>query len=105
MNKIPHDWERAVDRFADAMKSKLALHAAKGDWRHTPTHKIFEKLREEVVELEISLSPPVNAVEVLLEAADVALCAMMIADNKMGNPRPKELKERTEADTLCVEGR
>lgn len=92
MKTYPEDWDRAIDRFANAMRTKIAIHADKGDWRHVPVRAILDKLHEELDELKRAVDSG-NSVEVTLEAADLAICAMMIDDIMNGSPRPEEMRE------------
>lgn len=92
MKNYPNDWNKVVDRFADALKSRLAANVHKGDWRDVSIKTLLEKLSEESSELVDAVGLD-NAMEVLLEAADVAVCAMMIADIYMGSPRPSLIPE------------
>lgn len=87
--------------FRETMRKKLvpALHA-KGHWRKATVEGIVRQLGEEVAEL-------INAVhmskydsdDVLDEAADVAICAMFLADMVGNLPEriesPSEIGERT----------
>lgn len=77
--------------FACAMEHKLSLNRRKGDsagWRRSGAHALQDRLDDEVEELAEALAnygPKAimcdsNRLHVLLEAADVANFAMMIAD-------------------------
>ena len=93
MNIVDSDQLDVLKTFRDAMHSKLAHHASKGDWKDVPISALLRKLAEEVDELKGAIDMD-NRVEVLLEAADVALTAMMIADIMLGSPRPVEGRSR-----------
>lgn len=97
MRQVHKDQIDAVKTFADAMVSKLAVHAAKGDWRHVPVSALFSKFQDEVEEFKAALAHG-NRVEILLEGADVANCIMMICDIVLGSPRPQEERERKDED-------
>lgn len=66
--------------FAQYMEHKLKLNDHKGGWEQTSIPVLFKRLREELHELEqaISTEPELN---IMMEAADVANFAMMIAWN------------------------
>lgn len=66
--------------FAQYMEHKLKLNDHKGGWEETSLSKLFELLRRELDELEqaIGSEPELN---IMMEAADVANFAMMIAWN------------------------
>lgn len=104
MNKIPKDQELAVDRFAHAMKTKLAIHVGKGDWSDVSFHTLMDKAMEELKELAIAHASG-NTSEVMLEAADVALSVMMAADVANGCPRPNELRQLRLEVQAAKEGR
>lgn len=95
MKVIDPDQLDVLKTFRDAMESKLAYHQAKGDWKHVPVSALLEKLDEERLELRRAIEQG-NRVEVLLEAADVALTSMMIADIMLGSPRPIAAREQEE---------
>lgn len=75
--------DRIVDRLSAMMKTKLNMKAGQNTrhWRHCSHEELLVRLREEVVELEKSLTGAIWTEDVLSEAADVANFAAMIADN------------------------
>jgi len=96
MSDLRKDLHPAVIAMANAMQEKLEANAEKKGWPSEGgkrgwkppfcTHQfLLSKLREEVEELHIAVMlhraehAPLS--DVLLEAADVANIAMMIADN------------------------
>lgn len=70
----------AVLWFAEQMQKKLILNDHKGGWKRCYHRYLFERLKQEVSELEQALDATDNQDEVIMEAADVANLAMMIAD-------------------------
>ena len=70
----------------------MARNTHNGDWRDVPIGDLLSKMDEELEELREAVARG-NSVEVLLEAADVAVCAMMIMDQHLGSPRPAEMQE------------
>lgn len=71
--------ELPIKRFTDAMRYKLKVNAKKGRWEDLTPEKALALLKREVEELEEAIKHG-NIVEVMLEGADVANFAMMIAD-------------------------
>lgn len=71
-------YEHDIRRFVDAMKYKLRKNAHKGRWESYDHDKALALLEKEVDELREALREG-NMVEIMLEAADVANFAMMIA--------------------------
>lgn len=71
-------YEHDIRRFVDAMKYKLRKNAHKGRWESYDHDKALVLLEREVDELREALREG-NMVEIMLEAADVANFAMMIA--------------------------
>jgi hypothetical protein len=76
-----------VQKFARIMEYKLRLNDYKGGWKDCDSFFLFDKLNEEVEELERELfvddsidDPPYDPVNVSLEAADVGNVAMMLID-------------------------
>jgi len=93
---MSRNWNPSVVAMANAMQEKLEANAEKKGWpsekgkrgwkQPNCTHQfLLGKLREEVLELQLAvmLHKAENAPlrDVMLEAADVANIAMMIADN------------------------
>jgi len=74
-----------VLRFAKVMEHKLALNRHKGDregWSSSDVFSLLDRLDEEVEELNDSIGiNSIPAAKVIVEAADVANFAMMIADH------------------------
>lgn len=87
MKQYPKDWDAVVDRFAAAIRTKLAMVAYKGDWKDVTIANLFNYGQGEMKELAGAIAMG-NATEITLEAADVAICAMMISDIANGSPRP-----------------
>jgi len=73
---------REVKTFAHAMEYKLGLNDHKGGWENLDNEELFYRLREEVDELQEAIKEG-NYINILLEAADVANYALMIAWNAM----------------------
>lgn len=71
-------YEHDIRRFVDAMKYKLRKNAHKGRWENIDHDAALALLEKEVDELREALREG-NMVEIMLEAADVANFAMMIA--------------------------
>lgn len=76
--KIRHE----IHVFSEYMEHKLALNDHKGGWELTPLPILLDKLRAEVEELAEAVEDGTN-LEKMLEAADVANFAMMIAWNSI----------------------
>lgn len=77
---IPDGMEQYTDdirRFIDAMMYKLERNRNKGRWENTSLRDAFNLLQGEVNELLDELGG--NSVKTLLEAADVANFAMIVA--------------------------
>lgn len=74
MSHYAHD----IRRFVDAMLYKLEKNAHKGKWDDLSVDRAFELLELEVAELKAEIGG--NAVKTLLESADVANFALMIAN-------------------------
>lgn len=70
----------AVLWFAEQMEAKLRENDHKGGWDACDIRYLRDRLREECVELEMSLDASTNA-NSIREAADVGNFAMMIADS------------------------
>ena len=78
---IPLDvapYREDIRRFVNAMVYKLKRNAHKGRWKDGTTKRYFELLQGEVAELSDSIDEG-NLIEQLLEAADVANMALIIA--------------------------
>ncbi len=73
-------YNKEMKIFTDAMIHKLRLNQKKGGWENKSLPELFDKLRGEITELEEAIGGG-NYIEILLEAADVANYAMMIAWN------------------------
>lgn len=69
-----------VEAFAHAMEYKLQRNDHKGGWAETPNRVLFDRLEDEVKELADALARG-NYLEIMLEAADVANFALMLAHN------------------------
>jgi len=68
-----------LQRFFDAMIYKLRRNKNKGRWEDLNLERSFELLQGEVVELDQALAEG-SSVEVLMEAADVANFALIVAN-------------------------
>lgn len=66
--------------FAGEMEKTLRDNDGKGGWGQCGHRWLFERLRQEVDELESAMATADNQAEVIKEASDVANFAMMIAD-------------------------
>lgn len=71
-----------IRRFVEAMVYKLGVHSGKGKWENQSIESRVPKLEGEVKELVEAIGRG-NMVEVLLEAADVANYALIIAAKVM----------------------
>ena len=86
-----------VNSLAIDMLFKLRQNCHKAHWNTVSNAYLFERLKEEVAELESALSG--DSEDVMLECADVANFAAMIADNSHNveciydpaNPRASEV--------------
>jgi hypothetical protein len=67
-----------IRRFVDAMLYKMAMHRNKGRWQDASLPGVMSALEGEVKELYEAIANG-NTVEVMLEAADVANYAMIVA--------------------------
>lgn len=91
----------SVVAFAEAMEGKLVANEHKGGWWNDTPIALIARLREEVDELERSLTGH-TANEVLKEAADVGNFAMMIADLVGGLKYHGAVQTSVEARTLVT---
>ena len=73
------DLKPRLKLFFEAMVYKLARNANKGRWEDLDVDSSMIRLREEVQELAEAIDTG-NGVEMLMEAADVANFAMILAD-------------------------
>lgn len=71
--------ESAIKNFVDAMVYKLAKNAHKGRWETTDLNQARMLMDKEIDELDEALALKNNTVEMLLEAADVANFALILA--------------------------
>lgn len=71
-----------VMAFARLMEAKLRANDHKGGWRYDSPGELFDRLREEVDELQDVLIGQADPAVVGDEAADVANFALMLADVK-----------------------
>lgn len=71
-------YEHDFRRFIDAMIYKLGKNVHKGRWEGMPIDKAMKLLEAEVAELHGAIASD-NMIEKLLEAADVANFAMIVA--------------------------
>ena len=68
-----------IRRFVEAMVYKLAKNAHKGKWDGKSIEESFDGLKAEVDELQVEVHGTRNMVAVMLEAADVANFALIVA--------------------------
>lgn len=68
-----------IRRFIDAMIYKLERNAHKGRWEDLSLEKAFDLLKREVCELDVEVKGDRNMVRTMLEAADVANFALIVA--------------------------
>ena len=71
------NYAHEIRRFVDAMVYKLEKNAHKGKWENLSVDEAFKLLRKEVDELQAEVGG--NTTKTLLEAADVANFALMVA--------------------------
>lgn len=76
----PREMDALVASFAETMRETMRDNAYKGGWRSNSFTDLISMLREEVDELEKSVTDRESADIVTAEAADVANVALMIAD-------------------------
>lgn len=75
-----------IRRFVHAMLYKLAKNAHKGRWESMSMQGEYDKLLVEVEELRAAMEGR-NTVDIMLEAADVANYALIIASTELdGEP-------------------
>lgn len=82
MTKISNYYDHELNQFYDAMRLKLHIHRKKGKWEGASLDKLFTLLVEEVQELKETIEDG-NQIALILEAADVANYAMIIANVAM----------------------
>ena len=68
-----------IRRFVEAMVYKLGKNAHKGKWDGKSIEESFDGLKAEVAELQAEVHGTRNMVAVMLEAADVANFALIVA--------------------------
>lgn len=68
-----------IRRFIDAMIYKLEKNAPKGRWETYSLEQAFDLLKQEVDELQVEVHGDRNMVRTMLEAADVANFALIVA--------------------------
>jgi len=83
------DLEPDIHRFVDAMVYKLRKNAHKGRWEDLDLPSALRMLRAEVDELNGALQEN-NQVEILLECADVANFALILATIAIEGLKTKE---------------
>lgn len=71
-------YEPDIRRFMEAMRYKLKLNAHKGRWETLGIKQALSRLVDEVEELDEAINKG-NMVEIMLEAADVANFALIVA--------------------------
>lgn len=72
-------YDPELKMLSDAMKVKLMANAHRGKWENLDLDKAFDLLQGEVKELREAIENG-NVVEILMESADLANYALMIAD-------------------------
>lgn len=75
-------YEAELKQLVDAMRYKLKKNAHKGKWEGMTLDKAIELLKGEVAELEEAASRD-SDIEIILEAADVANFALIVANLAM----------------------
>ncbi len=78
MNFSKRPFRPVVEEFAHAMEYKLSLNDHKGGWENCDFENIKERLRGEIEELTAAIDGG-NDFHIMMEAADVANYAMMLA--------------------------
>lgn len=73
------DHEPELQRFFDAMVFKLSKNSHKGKWEDSHLPAIRSRLSDEIAELDQAMQEG-NIIEIILEAADVANFALILAD-------------------------
>lgn len=73
------NYEQEIKQLVDAMRYKLKKNAHKGRWEDLTIADAIRRLREEVIELEEAASRD-SEIEIILEAADVANFALIVAN-------------------------
>jgi hypothetical protein len=76
-----------IRRFVDAMVFKLEKNVKKGKWEDLPIEQAFDLLKAEVAELQAEVHGDRNMVRTMLEAADVANFALIVASIVMERGR------------------
>lgn len=76
--------EKELKQFIDAMRYKLKKNEHKGKWEDLNLSTAISRLKDELLELEEAISRG-SEIEIILEAADVANFAMMVANISMKN--------------------
>lgn len=71
-----------IRRFVNAMVYKLGINAHKGRWETLNLQGEYDKMLTEVEELRLAMEGR-NTVDILLEAADVANFALIIASKEL----------------------
>ena len=72
-------YERELKLFTDAMRYKLEKNTHRGKWEDLSVERALELLKVEVLELERAIKED-RAVEILLEGADIANYALIVAN-------------------------
>lgn len=78
----PVTYEREIKQLVDAMRYKLKKNAHKGRWENLTLDQAIKLLKDEVAELEEAASRS-SDIEIILEAADVANFALIVANLAM----------------------
>lgn len=75
---LPEQYQKEFKFFMDCMSLKLKKNAHKGKWEDLDLDTTLGKLRGEVDELAEAIRCG-NSIETILEAADIAVYAMIVA--------------------------
>ena len=73
------EYEKEIKTFVDAMRYKIFKNRHKGKWQGLKLEDVMKLLDEEVLELKEAITHN-NTVEILLEAADVGVVALIASD-------------------------
>lgn len=103
-----NDIESALLRFVGAMVFKLRKNVHKGRWEDLDISAALLRLREELGELEAAIGEG-NYVEVLLESADVANFALILAsiaiEEQNGEKKARNFRKKVEPARASAKSR
>ena len=80
--------------FGDKMEHKLLANDRKPGWEDLSDVYLLKRLHEEITELEAALGDT-SAEAIILECADVANFAMMLADKRRPGPHHRGISENS----------